>query len=372
MRPISKPYLPSYFQVWCDPPDESGDELLRIASGRRSLTLKGHSFREFTRHVLPLLDGRHEVKEIYEKTSAIFDREDLEQALMVLTEHGVLVEAVAQAESAEGTAERIQPQLNYFLEMAPQGSQAQSRLAKTRLVIFGLGGAGANLFVSLSDCGIGSIAGVDHGLVTQADTYLSPMLGVADVGRARATVLTEKVQSFYPEIHARAVVEKPESEDQIAAIITGADLVISCLDHGLLNLAYKLNRVLRARGQRWISSELNGAELIVGPGFYSNDAPCFMCYRMRAIACGANPKSGFVQESHFDRAKTDYGDRRENLVFGAGILSNMLGVEAINVLTGLADPALHGRLLVFDMYSLKLQKHVVLRKPGCPTCGNPA
>jgi hypothetical protein len=74
MQPFSKPLLPSHFQAWCEPPDASGDEILRIVSAQRSLTLKGHSFREFHRHVMPLLDGQRSFEEICEKTADLFDR----------------------------------------------------------------------------------------------------------------------------------------------------------------------------------------------------------------------------------------------------------------------------------------------------------
>jgi citronellol/citronellal dehydrogenase len=50
--------------VWFDPPDEDGDEVLHIVSERRSLKLKGRSFREFHQRVIPMLNGKHSVEEI--------------------------------------------------------------------------------------------------------------------------------------------------------------------------------------------------------------------------------------------------------------------------------------------------------------------
>ena len=161
---------------------------------------------------------------------------------------------------------------------------------------------------------------------------------------------------------------RPDTEEDIAAIVDGADFVVSCLDAGLLNLSYKLNRVCRAKNIRWISGELCGAEVIVGPAFYHGSGPCYMCYRMRTVACAGNPQTSFAQERHLDKLKIDLSERRETLVFGAGILANMLGVEVMNVLTGLADPVLSGRLIAIDLMTLRQQKHVVLRKPSCPSC----
>jgi adenylyltransferase/sulfurtransferase len=70
--PFERPRILSNYQVWCEPPDEAGDEVLRFVSGMRSLKLKGHSFREFTRRVVPLLDGKHTWGEIQEQAAGVF------------------------------------------------------------------------------------------------------------------------------------------------------------------------------------------------------------------------------------------------------------------------------------------------------------
>src|SRR6266508_4625937 len=87
-----KPLLPSHYFVWFEPPDESGDEVLHIVSDRRSLKLKGHSFREFHQRVVPLLDGQHTVDEIQHETSDLFRLDDLAESLNTLGDQGVLVE----------------------------------------------------------------------------------------------------------------------------------------------------------------------------------------------------------------------------------------------------------------------------------------
>ena len=54
-----KPRLPSHFYVLVDPPDSEGDETLHFVSESRKIKVKGHSFREFQQHVVPLLNGEH-------------------------------------------------------------------------------------------------------------------------------------------------------------------------------------------------------------------------------------------------------------------------------------------------------------------------
>ena len=89
---------------------------------------------------------------------------------------------------------------------------------------------------------------------------------------------------------------------------------------------------------------------------------------MRAVACAGNPEDAFAFEKYLDRRKRDESGRRENLVFGAGMAANLLGVEVVKELTGLAEPSLVGRILTIQLNDLAIEKHTVLRKPWCPAC----
>jgi adenylyltransferase/sulfurtransferase len=90
-----KPLIPSHFSFWYEPPDESGDEVLRIVSSRRSLKLKGSLFREFNRRLRPLLDGKHTMDEVLAATADIFSADDLSGALEMLAGQGVVVEGAS-------------------------------------------------------------------------------------------------------------------------------------------------------------------------------------------------------------------------------------------------------------------------------------
>src|SRR5580765_8750255 len=103
---LQKPLLPSHYSVWFDPPDEAGDEALHFVSERRSLKLKGRSFREFHQRVIPMLDGKHSIEEIETATADIFPTDELRDALSVLADQGILVD-VADRGVAPEVAERL-------------------------------------------------------------------------------------------------------------------------------------------------------------------------------------------------------------------------------------------------------------------------
>ena len=364
--PLRQPLLPSHYTLWFDPPDEKGDEALHIVSERRTLKLKGRAFREFHRHVVPLLDGGHSLREIVAATQEHFRAEDLAECLELLRVQGIVVEGDTEGLSAESRI-RMQPQLNLFHDLAP-GRDLQDKLANATVAVIGLGGAGAGLGLALAAAGVGTIRCVDNLPVASADGYLSPFLGLHRLGSARADVVRDLIHAAAPEVKVETHTVPMQGEDDLRGVVAGADIVACCLDASQANLAYKLNRVCLAGKLRWITCSLAGAEVIVGPTFHPGSGPCYLCYRMRSVACAGNPEDAFALERHLDRHKRDDSGRRENLVFGAGMAANFMGLEIVKELTELTEPSLTGRLLSIQLTDLLIERHTVLRKPWCPAC----
>jgi len=362
-----KPLLPSHYCVWYEPPDDAGDEILRVVSGRRSLKLKGRAFREFQQRVVPLHDGAHSVDEISHTTSDVFEPQDLVDCLNMLGEQGILVEGERQ-QTAPEPPERLAPQINFFHEMTPNAWEVQARLRTATVAVVGLGGAGAGAALALASAGIGTLRCVDPRPVTPSDIYLSPFLASAEVGKQRATAVLRHIGAVAPEVEAREISASIESEESVREAVGSVHFVVCCLDAGELNLALKLNRVCLAKSIPWIACSLSGAEVTVGPAMVPGQGPCYMCYRMRAVACAGNPAEAFNYERWLDRRKRDESGRRENLVFAAGIAANFLGLEAVKTITGVGEPSLLGRILTIQLMDLAIERHTVLRKPWCPAC----
>lgn len=369
--PFRKPLLPDWFLTWTEPPDAAGEEVLRIVSWRRSVTLRGHSFREFLRRVAPRLDGRTGMDAICAAAADTFERADLEAALDMLGAQGIVTEGADAPEALPHLASpRLAPQLAWLGEAAPEGRAAQARLTGARVAVFGAGGPGAAAARGLAASGVGRLLIVDPSEVGPADPYFSPLFGPADMGRPRAEVLAERLAAQAPEAEILAHAARPETPAEIAGLLEGATLALCCLEAGELNLALKLNRACRDLDLRWIAGSMEGTELVVGPGFGgSPDGPCFLCWRMREVACAANPEARFALEKRLDRMRADLSARREGLAAGADILGGMLAAEVVTLLTGAGEPSLDGRFLTLDLPGLRQEKHAVLRKPGCPVCG---
>jgi adenylyltransferase/sulfurtransferase len=364
--PPHKPLLPPHYSLWSDPPDDAGDEALHIVSERRSITLKGKAFREFKNSVVPLLDGRHTVQEIHARTAALFERRDLEECLALLAAHGLVVEG-AGLEKYDAIAARMAPQFHFFHDLMPN-VDLQARLASATVAVVGLSGAGGGVALALGAAGVGTVRCVDQLPVAPADVYLSPFLTLSQVGTPRAACVAGALAAAAPQTRAIADTAALESEDDVRRAIADVDYIVCCLDAGQANLMFKLNRVCLATRQRWISCALAGDEIVVGPAVDPWRTACYLCYRMRAVACAGNPEDAYAYERQLDRRKHDDSHRRENLVFGAGLAANFLGLEVLKEITGMAEPSLAGRLLTVRLTNLSVQRHSVLRKPWCPAC----
>lgn len=361
-----RPLLSQHYSVWVDPPDEEGDEVLHVVSEQRSFKLKGFAFREFRDRVLPLLDGEHTVDEIVDATSDVFHRADLVSSLTLLADHGVLVESAGRGLD-DATRQRLAPQLNLFHELVPNDA-LQDRLSAASAVVIGLGGTGSATALALAAAGVGRVGCVDWLPVAPADSYLGPAVNPSAVGLPRAQVVAELIAAAAPGVQATAHTDDVSTEGDLHALVEHADIALCCLDAAQANTIYKLNRVCLSRDLPWIIGGPAGLELAVGPVFIPGRTACYLCYRMRSIACAGNPEDAYRYERRLDARKHDDSGQRANLVFGAGVVANLLALEAVKMLSGVIESALVGRLLTVRMTDLAVERHTVLRKPWCPAC----
>lgn len=363
---LRRPRLPSHFYVFCEPPDASGDETLFLVSERRRIKLKGHSFREFQRSVVPLLDGRHSLAEIHDEVADVFAPEDLDASLALLAEQGILEEGDGRSESPSEAG--LEPQLNFFREVSAERERAQDNLATKTVAVIGLSGPGAYAALALGAARVGGLRLIDPLVVAATDPYLAPTFLPEDVGAPRVDVLRRRLEAVAPQVTLVAHQRPLDSDGDIGSAIDGAHFVVCCVDPGRASILYKLNRVCLAAGTPWTSCASSGLEVVVGPTVHPGRTACYLCYRMRAAACAENPNDDFALQRFLDLRKRDDSSRRENLVFAAGLAGNLVGMETLKELTGLGGPVSAGRIAVIDLMELSLTKHVVLRKPWCPAC----
>lgn len=364
---VHRPFLPKCFLHWTDTTGAGGEDMLRLVSWRRNLTLKGTSFADFEREVLPLLTGELTLDEICEQVSGTFGKEDVAAAIDMLASQGIVIEA--DERTAGHRTDRLDTQMGWLAEIAPEGRAAQDRLSSAHVVLFGAGQHGACAARSLVAAGLGRVTIMDPANVGPTDSYFSGMFRMSDVGRNRAEALCDALSSPGCDTVLEHSSARPASDAEMNAILQGKTLALCCLDAGELKLALALNRACIATGLPWIASSLEGTEVVVGPGFYDpQNSPCYQCWRTREIAASAKPETRFALENHLEGLETDLSHRRENLAPAVDIAGGLLAGDVLSWLTNAGYPALDGRFLTVTLPGLRVEKHMVLRKPGCPAC----
>jgi bacteriocin biosynthesis cyclodehydratase domain-containing protein len=359
-----RPMLPRSYHVLFEPPEVEGEEALVFASSLRRVRVKGRFFREFREEVIPYLDGARLFDEIADLVAESFTRDDLSEAVSLLADNGVIIDASESLEDAS----RIEPQLSLFRSAASNSIEAQKSLSSSTVAVFGLGSAGASAAVALAASGVGEIRGFDPAVVQPADPYLAPFYRSDDVGRPRTRALAHRLSAIAPSVRAKWFDQALLDDAAVRDAIINCDFVVNCLDEGEISLAYKLNRVCQDLRYRWISGEAAGLEVKVGPLVVPGETPCFMCYQMRLIASSQRPEEALRFHAYHDRRKRDDSSLHENLTCGPVICGQLLALEVIKELSGILPSTLRGRLFVIDLANLSTSTHHILRKPWCPTC----
>ena len=365
--PSQRLRIPSHYYVYCDPPDKAGEEVLHFVSPNRRVKLKGHSFREFVQHVVPMLDGRRSVTEIHAEVSDLFAVEDLVACLDLLSENSLLEDGSAWKLDA-ATEERLRPQLNLFHDLSPRPWEIQQRLQNAKVTIFGLTGPGVAAARALAAAGLGTLRCVDEGVVAPADLYFCPEFQPSDCGALRCDALKRHLASETSTATVEAVTTPLTDDRMVEQAAAGSDFVINCIDDGNISLVYKLNRACLRSKTPWTSIASSGFEIVLGPTVYPGETACYLCYRMRMVVCADNPEASFDFESFLDRRKSDDSSRRANLVFGSAVAGHLGGMEVVKALCLPEMLATRGRIQVVDLRDLSSVAHVVLRKPWCPAC----
>lgn len=364
---MKKPRLPAYFHVLTEPAGESGETFLYFVSQRRRIKVQTDRAREFHERVIPLLDGRHTVAEIEANLAGVLTSQELKQGLELLSAQHILQDS-GETQLPPELSSRLESQLNFFHELGLDAARAQQKLTDSQVAVIGMGGPGATAALSLAAAQVGAIRCFDALPIAAADPYLNCLFSAEDIGSLRVDAVCRRIQALSKKTKVSAQADALETEDSIFRAIEGCDFVICCVDPGLSAVIYRLNRVCLQAGIPWTSCVVSGFEGVLGPTIHPHETACYMCYSMRAVACADNPDEAFSYLRFLDRRKQDDSGTRENLVFGSGIMGNMIALEALKQLTGFSPPSALGQLIVVDFLQLTLQKHMVLRKPWCPVC----
>ena len=348
------------------PADCSGEESMIFNTTRRTLRVQGQALHNVENIVLPLLDGSRTIGEIRNAIGEQLTASSLNQCLEFLMDNRLVEESLENTDDLDSRAYLL-PQISLYHELGFDQKDARKNLANGRIAVFGLGGSGLIAAINLATAGIGFVRLCDDACILPADSLMMSGSGLNKIGTFRSVEAARQIESIGGITEAEIVTDGLNDDATINSLLEDVDLVIVATDAVSVNLAYRLNRLCLKMQRPLLPGGAAGVEGTVGPLVFSQDKPCYLCYRMRSMACSKFPEAELAVEQLLNRERRSQPRLRENLPIGQMLVGSYLALEAVKMMLGLAI-ATDGKLLHIDLLGTKLTHNVVLKKPGCPHC----
>jgi ribosomal protein S12 methylthiotransferase accessory factor len=347
-----------------------GDLLLR--SDTAAARVQDRTAGLLADRVLPLLDGRRTVHEVAAALDGV-GAEGLRSSLDQLVAAGVL-----RGDDRPGGAAAPGPFLAFLEEIGVDRVEASARLARASVTVFGLEAHGAHLAAMLATAGVGRLLLADPFPLEPGDLELMPPMAggveAARAGRARDQAVREALAAVATgEVltPAAAGPERTPSRAWVARLAAGSGLLAGCFDRGLAAANAWINEASLAAGVPAVFAELRTHVARCGPLVVPGVTACYLCWRMRGVACQDDPAEALAHEEHLHRTRRPALAARPVVPFLAPHAAATLALEAMKVLAADLSPSLAGAVVELDGLTLATRRHRVLARPGCPACGGP-
>ncbi|MFI7061503.1 TOMM precursor leader peptide-binding protein [Kribbella sp. NPDC050124] len=144
----------------------------------------------------------------------------------------------------------------------------------------------------------------------------------------------------------------PEQREELPAVMTGADLVIAADDGAFPVLHSWVNTTGLRLAVPTLHVAVRGPQATVGPLVLPGEGPCYLCWRMRALACEQDFAAAMAVEEELDARRSP--DAAQAVL--PALLEMVTRAE------------LSDGVLALDAGTGVEQLHPVLPRPDCPAC----
>src|SRR6266542_3933631 len=204
-------------------------------------------------------------------------------------------------------------------------------------------------------------------------------LTVSEARHRLAGVRVGVIGPEWPGAHASAILARCGVEvsglaavtrERVHALVRDCRLLVSCLDKGFAAAHHWLNSASLRWGVPAVYAQLDGDTALVGPLVVPARTACYLCWRMRTVACAEDFGEAMAQEEAL-------ATRRLPALIGQAVpraLSTRVGAvlaqAALEQLLGLDRQALAGQVLEISARRSRTRWHRILPVPACPSCGD--
>jgi bacteriocin biosynthesis cyclodehydratase domain-containing protein len=190
------------------------------------------------------------------------------------------------------------------------------------------------------------------------------LIGRADVTEAVRAALTGS--GIEPDRVVRA--PYPRQRDELPALMAAADLVLAADDGSLPVLHAWVNTVGLQLDIPTLHADLRGSRATIGPLVLPAESPCYLCWRMRALACEEDFAAAMALEEELDAHRLPEAAARPVLPALLPMVTGALVAELFALTLAIAPPRLAAGALTLDALGGTAELHPVLPRPDCPAC----
>lgn len=265
------------------------------------------------------------------------------------------------------------------LLLEPFGLEAQKKLTEASVLVIGAGGLGAAALPYLAASGVGRIVVADGDTVDLTNLQRQVIHNEAAIGFNKAISAKKRLD----EINSTILIEAIPSnlnEYLLDAHVSQADLVLDCSDN--FRTRHDINLACVRHKKKLVSgAAIRFDGQVTSFDFSRHNSPCYACL-FPAIELTPNVAGCATQGPAKDtlaggQESGGDGDAENCATMGVlsplvGVIGSMQAVEAIRLLSGLADtkqPEL-GRLQLFDARSFTWRELRFRRDFLCKVCGD--
>ena len=215
-------------------------------------------------------------------------------------------------------------------------------------MVIGAGGLGVPASVYLAAAGVGRIGLVDEDVVEKSNLHRQTIYTEEDVGKSKAIVAAERLQSVNPHIKVEPREVRLSSANTLD-ILRDYDIVVDCTDN--FPARYLINDACVLLGKPDVYASVFRFDGQAST-FHSGKGPCYRCL------FPAPPPPDSVQDCAVAG------------VMGVlpGIMGSIQAIESMKLMVGIGDP-LFGRLLVFNATDMTFSELRFKKNQDCPVCG---
>lgn len=345
-----------------------GDDSLLFRSDTIAVRVEGRLAIALRDEILPLLDGEHTLAQVAEQLPR-YAAADLVQHLLELAERQALQTARVPRSALSAQDQAAAPLYAMLHAFGIAAEEARQALQARRVAVVGLEAQGAYIAALLAQCGVGELLLLDPFPCEPQNLSIMPPVARSSVGRPRQEVVRDMLLQHYP--GGKYAIGGPQvSRTTLAAAVQGSHMIVGAFDKAFSAAHQWLNRASLAQEIPAIYSELKGHVALLGPMVVPRQTGCYMCYRMRTIACAENFEEAMRYEEHLDARKLPALHTRGVLPTLPPYAAGIVVFEILKRFLAIGEATLAGKVLEFNTLTLESALHPVLREPSCPICGD--